>query len=181
MPGSSGNLAHVQSNSAQRSLSTQSGYSSGLVQRHHQRGSRTTEPLSFPSPQLRSNLICRFIDRHNREGTPMKTKFGLPLAIVIGFVLGAVAIKDVHAQTKAPLYVVTEIDVKDLDPYLKEYVPKAQALIKKSGGRFLAVGQNVSLIEGAPPKKRVALQVWDSKEPAAGFLNQSLSFRHVLL
>jgi len=94
----------------------------------------------------------------------MKAKFGLPLAIVIGFVLGAVAIKDVHAQTKAPLYVVTEIDVKDLDSYLKEYVPKAQALIKKSGGRFLAVGQNVTAIEGAPPKKRVALQVWDSME-----------------
>src|SRR6266513_5270992 len=105
-------------------LPTQSGYSSGLVQRHPQRGSGTTEPLSFPSPKLRSNLICRFINRHNREGTPMKTKFGLPLAIALGFVLGAVAIKDVHAQTKTPLYVVTEIDVKDLDSYLKEYAPK---------------------------------------------------------
>jgi len=94
----------------------------------------------------------------------MKTKFGFAVSDRIGFVLGAVAIKDVHAQTKAPLYVVTEIDVKDLDPYLKEYVPKAPALIKKSGGRFLAVGQNVTAIEGAPPKKRVALQVWDSME-----------------
>jgi uncharacterized protein (DUF1330 family) len=108
----------------------------------------------------------------------MKTKFGLPLAIVIGFVLGVVAINDVHAQTKAPLYVVTEIDVKDLDPYLKEYVPKAQALIKKSGGRFLAVGQNVTAIEGAPPKKRVALQVWDSMEAYKAYRN-SAEFKEV--
>jgi len=89
-----------------------------------------------------------------------------------------VAIKDVHAQTKAPLYVVTEIDVKDLDPYLKEYVPKAQALIKKSGGRFLAVGQNVTAIEGAPPKKRVALQVWDSMETYKAYRN-SAEFKEV--
>ena len=108
----------------------------------------------------------------------MKTKFGLPLAIAIGFVLGAVAIKDVHAQTKAPLYVVTEIDVKDLDSYLKEYAPKAQALIKKSGGRFLAVGQNVTAIEGAPPKKRVALQVWDSMETYKAYRN-SAEFKEV--
>ncbi len=108
----------------------------------------------------------------------MKTKFGLPLAIAIGFVLGAVAIKDVHAQTKAPLYVVTEIDVKDLDSYLKEYAPKAQALIKKSGGRFLAVGQNVTAIEGAPPKKRVALQVWDSMETYNAYRN-SAEFKEV--
>src|SRR2546426_12760089 len=101
----------------------------------------------------------------------MKTKLGLPLAIVIGFVLGAVAIKDVHAQTKAPLYVVTEIDVKDPDPYLKEDVPKAQALIKKSGGRVVAGGQNVTAIEGAPPKKRVALQVWDSMETSKAYRN----------
>jgi len=108
----------------------------------------------------------------------MKTKFGLPLAIALGFVLGAVAIKDVHAQTKTPLYVVTEIDVKDLDSYLKEYAPKAQALIKKSGGRFLAVGQNVTAIEGAPPKKRVALQVWDSMEKYKAYRN-SAEFKEV--
>ena len=108
----------------------------------------------------------------------MKTKFGLPLAIALGFVLGAVAIKDVHAQTKTPLYVVTEIDVKDLDSYLKEYAPKAQALIKKSGGRFLAVGQNVTAIEGAPPKKRVALQVWDSMETYKAYRN-SAEFKEV--
>jgi uncharacterized protein (DUF1330 family) len=108
----------------------------------------------------------------------MKTKFALPLALVVAFLLGAVAMKDSHAQAKPPVYVVTEIDVKNLDAYLKEYAPKAQALIKKSGGKFLAVGQNVKSVEGAPPKKRVALQVWESMEAYEAY-RSSAEFKEV--
>jgi uncharacterized protein (DUF1330 family) len=61
---------------------------------------------------------------------------------------------------------------------LKDYAPKAQALIKKSGGRFLAAGQNVTAIEGAPPKKRVVLQVWDSMETFKAYRN-SAEFKEV--
>ena len=42
--------------------------------------------------------------------------------------------------------------------------PKAQALIKESGGRVLAAGQNVTSLERDPPKTRVAVQVWDSMD-----------------
>ena len=108
----------------------------------------------------------------------MKTKFALPFAIVIGFVLGALAIKDVYAQAKPLIYAITEIDVKNLDAYTKEYAPKAQALIKKSGGRFLAVGQNVTAFEGAPPKKRVAVQVWDNMETYQAY-RKSAEFKEV--
>ena len=94
----------------------------------------------------------------------MKPYYKLALAIVacLGFSLAVV--KDLYAQAKAPLYVVTEIDVKNLDAYVKEYAPKAQALIKKSGGRLIAVGQNVTSIEGRKPTPRVAIQIWDSME-----------------
>jgi uncharacterized protein (DUF1330 family) len=54
--------------------------------------------------------------------------------------------------------------VKDVDAYTKEYAPKAQALIKKMGGKILAAGQKVTSIEGEPPKPRVAVQVWESME-----------------
>jgi uncharacterized protein (DUF1330 family) len=40
----------------------------------------------------------------------------------------------------------------------------SQALIKESGGRVLAAGQNVTSLEGEPPKKRVVMQVWDSMD-----------------
>ena len=103
----------------------------------------------------------------------MKTKYAVPLAVIVGFGLGAVAIEGLHAQAKPPVYTITEVDVTNLDAYLKEYAPKAQALIKKSGGRFLAAGQNVTALEGAPPKKRVAIQVWDSIEKIQAWRNST--------
>jgi uncharacterized protein (DUF1330 family) len=54
--------------------------------------------------------------------------------------------------------------VKDVDAYTKDYAPKAQALIKSMGGRFLAAGQKVTSLEGDPPKTRVAVQVWPSMD-----------------
>jgi|SRR3977135_997805 uncharacterized protein (DUF1330 family) len=103
----------------------------------------------------------------------MKTKYAVQLAVIVGFGLGAVAIEGLHAQAKPPVYTITEVDVTNLDAYLKEYAPKAQALIKKSGGRFLAAGQNVTALEGAPPKKRVAIQVWDSIEKIQAWRNST--------
>ena len=94
----------------------------------------------------------------------MKTQYMVTLAVVAGFGLGAVAVQGIHAQAKPPVYYIAEIEVTNLDAYTKEYAPKAQALIKASGGRLLAAGQKVTAIEGAPPKPRVAVQVWDSLE-----------------
>jgi uncharacterized protein (DUF1330 family) len=52
----------------------------------------------------------------------------------------------------------------NLDAYTKEYAPKAAAIIKAHGGRLLAVGQNVTALDGTPPAKRVAIQQWESLE-----------------
>jgi hypothetical protein len=41
-------------------------------------------------------------------------------------------------------------------------------VLEKPGRRLLAAGQNVTSIEGAPPTKRVAIQVWDSMEKDPG-------------
>ena len=96
----------------------------------------------------------------------MKSKYAVPLAAVIGIGLGAITVQGLHAQAKAksPVYVVAEIDVTNLDGYLKEYAPKAQALIDKSGGKRLAASQNVTSFEGQPPAKRVAIQLWESND-----------------
>ena len=94
----------------------------------------------------------------------MRTRYAVALAVVVGFGLGAVAVQGLNAQAKPPVYYIAEIEVTNLDAYTKEYAPKAQALIKASGGRLLAAGQKVTAIEGAPPKPRVAVQVWDSME-----------------
>jgi uncharacterized protein (DUF1330 family) len=103
----------------------------------------------------------------------MKTQYTAALAIIAGFGLGAVAVESLHAQAKPPIYYIAEIEVTNLDAYKKEYAPKAQALIKKHGGRFLAAGEKVTAIEGQPPKTRVALQVWDSMEKIQAWRNSA--------
>jgi len=84
--------------------------------------------------------------------------------MLAGVALGALGVQGLHAQAKPPLYVVSEIDVSNLDAYLKEYVPVAQAALKAGGGRILAAGQNITPIEGTPPKSRVAISQWESIE-----------------
>ncbi len=103
----------------------------------------------------------------------MKTRYTLALAIIAGFGLGAAAVEGLHAQARPPVYYIAEIEVTNLDAYRKEYAPKAQALIKKHGGRFLAAGEKVTAIEGQPPKTRVALQVWDSMEKIQAWRNSA--------
>ena len=101
----------------------------------------------------------------------MKTKYTVALAVVAGFGLGAVAVESLHAQAKPPVYYIAEIDVTNQEGYVKEYVPKVQATIKASGGRILAAGGKVTPIEGAPPKPRVVVQMWDSVEKIQAWRN----------
>ena len=103
----------------------------------------------------------------------MKTRYAVVLAVAAGFGLGAVAVQGLHAQAKPPIYNVTEVDVTNLDAYTKEYVPKVQGLIKASGGRILAAGQKVTVLDGEPPKPRVAISVWDSMEKLQAYRNSA--------
>ena len=107
----------------------------------------------------------------------MKTCYTVALAMLAGAAIGATADNGLHAQAKAPVYVVTEIDVTNPDAYGKEYAPKAQALIKASGGRFVALGGvagasagKVTAFEGEAPK-RVTVQVWDNIEQYQAYRN----------
>jgi uncharacterized protein (DUF1330 family) len=99
------------------------------------------------------------------------TRSLIALAILAGFGLGAVTVHVLHAQAKPPVYYFAEIDITNMDGYVKEYAPLAQASIKNSGGRLLAAGSKTTTFEGAPPKSRVAIQVWDSVESIHAWRN----------
>ena len=62
----------------------------------------------------------------------MKSNYKIAAAVIASFVLGVAAVNVLHAQAKLPAYVVAEIDVKDQDGYTKDFLPKAQANIKKA-------------------------------------------------
>ena len=100
----------------------------------------------------------------------MRTSHRNAMILLAGVALGGLAVQGLHAQAKPPVYYVSEIDVRDPDTYAKEYAPKAQAIIKAAGGRFVAVGGvggnlagTLTAFDGDAPK-RVTVQVWDSLE-----------------
>ena len=100
----------------------------------------------------------------------MNTRSTVALSMLAGVAIGAVAVQGLHAQAKPPVYYVAEIDVTNPDAYAKEFAPKAQAIIKAAGGRFVAIGGTAGTgaakltgFDGEPPKRAV-VQVWDSME-----------------
>jgi uncharacterized protein (DUF1330 family) len=108
----------------------------------------------------------------------MKTQFTVAFAMLAGFGLGAVAVQGLQAQSKPPVYQITEIEPGNLDNYVKDYVPRAQAVIKAAGGRLLA-GGNATTVEGAPPRPRVTLTAWDSMEKFQAYRN-SKAFQELM-
>ena len=100
----------------------------------------------------------------------MRALFRVTLPMLAGIALGAAGVHSSHAQTKPPVYVIAEVDVSDNAGFVKEYLPKAQASIKASGGRFLVAGQKITALEGTPPK-RVIITAWESIEKIDGWFN----------
>jgi uncharacterized protein (DUF1330 family) len=94
----------------------------------------------------------------------MNTRSTATLALLAGAAIGAVAVQGPHAQTKPPVYVVTETDISDLDAFQKEYLPVVQPTIKVAGGRRVAAGQNIVVFDGPSPGTRVAINEFDSLE-----------------
>ncbi len=103
----------------------------------------------------------------------MKTHYAVGLGMLVGLAFGAITVQGLHATTKPRVYHIAEIDVTDHDGYLKEYALKAQASIKAQGGRIVAAGEKVTPIEGAPPKGRVAIVVWDSLDQLKAWVNSA--------
>jgi uncharacterized protein (DUF1330 family) len=109
----------------------------------------------------------------------MKTRYSVTLAMLAGFGLGAIAVQGLNAQAAPPVYQVVEIEPSDMETYLKDYVPKAQAAIKSAGGKFLAAGGKTTTIEGEPPKPRIVIQQWDSVEKIKAY-RDSAAFKELL-
>jgi uncharacterized protein (DUF1330 family) len=114
------------------------------------------------APQLDDVLTSR--------AGPVRTETTSVTISLPGAALGAAAIQGLHAQAKPPVYTVSEIQITNLDAYLKEYAPIAQASIRAAGGKILAGGPGTSL-EGAAPATRVTIQMWNSLEQAKAWRN----------
>jgi uncharacterized protein (DUF1330 family) len=106
----------------------------------------------------------------------MRTEYKLTIAMLASAVVGGLAVHELHAQAKPPVYFIGEIEVTNPDGYANEYLPKARALIKAHGGRLVAAGgaagagPKVVAIDGEPPK-RVVIYMYDSIEAVHAWRN----------
>jgi uncharacterized protein (DUF1330 family) len=103
----------------------------------------------------------------------MKTHYTVALSVVAGVAIGAAAVQALHAQATPPAYVVAEIDVTNVDPYDKEYVPPAAKAITDGGGRYIVRGGETAAYYGEPPKSRIAIMAFESMEKARAAFNSS--------
>lgn len=98
----------------------------------------------------------------------MRKQYAAASAMLAGVGLGGAAMQGLHAQAKPPVYVVTEIAIRNIPGYVNEYAPRVQASIRKAGGKILAASLHVTQLEGPAPT-RVVIQVWDSPEQIAAW------------
>ena len=96
----------------------------------------------------------------------MKTRCTVALSILAGIAVGAAAVQALHAQAKPPAYVIAEIDVMNLAPFDKEYVPPAAKAVTDGGGKYIVRGGATASFYGEPPKPRLAVMVFESMEKA---------------
>ena len=99
----------------------------------------------------------------------MKTHYTVCLAMLVGFGLGGLAVKVLHAQARPPAYTIAEVEVTDPAGYQK-YMEGTTPAVPAAGGRFIVRGGKTFVVNGAPPK-RIAVIQWDSYEKALAFHN----------
>ena len=90
--------------------------------------------------------------------TEMKSALKITATIVCGVLIGGGAVQLLHAQSKPPAFVVSEIAVRDQKGYDENFLKATQKDIANHGGKYLAGGFNktVSLV-GNPPSNRVVI------------------------
>ena len=116
---------------------------------------------------------------NNGRTTQMKTYLTVSAAMLVGIAVGSFAVQGLNAQGKAPVYLISEIDVTNPEAYGKEFAPKAQATVKASNAKFVVIGgaagagaKSINAIEGTPPK-RITIQQWESMEALNKWYNSA--------
>jgi uncharacterized protein (DUF1330 family) len=102
----------------------------------------------------------------------VKIHYALPLAVAIGLLFGAAAIRGLHARTTTPpVYVVVEIDeIIDANGFetLRQTADATTIEVQSEDGRYFARTENVIALDGSAPKF-FALIAFDNMTKAKTF------------
>jgi uncharacterized protein (DUF1330 family) len=101
----------------------------------------------------------------------MKRFLAPVLTLLAGVAIGAVVVQGLHAQARMPGFYIAEINVKNQDAYMKEFVPAAVKALQDAGGRFVVRGGNIVVTQGAPPAARIVVLQFASIDKAQNWWN----------
>jgi uncharacterized protein (DUF1330 family) len=106
----------------------------------------------------------------------MKINRTLAMTLAFGTTLGAAATQVLHAQAKPPIYVMVEFDeITDPAGYAAvggRSTEAAAAVLRATGGRYLARTDNITGLDGTAPKRSIII-AFDSKEKAQSWYNSA--------
>jgi uncharacterized protein (DUF1330 family) len=95
------------------------------------------------------------------------------LTLLAGIAIGAVVVQGLHAQARMPGFYIAEINVKNQDAYMKEFVPAAVQALHDAGGKFVVRGGNIVVTQGAPPAARIVVLQFASIDKAQNWWNSA--------
>jgi uncharacterized protein (DUF1330 family) len=97
----------------------------------------------------------------------MKMAYRVAVALVAGACIGGAIIEALHAQAKAPAYVVVAIrKINDADGFKSGVVEKTSPdTLKAAGGHYVVRTQNITSLDGLPPQRFILIE-FDSAEKA---------------
>ena len=102
----------------------------------------------------------------------MKEKYKLALTLLAGAALGVATIFEIHAQTNPLAYVVVDIaEMTDAQLY-RSLIPKALDAISAFKGHYVMRGENITGLDGTPPKRFVVI-AFDSVATAKAWSNSA--------
>ena|SRR5471030_1718510 len=100
----------------------------------------------------------------------MKLPYVISISILAGGLTGAATVQTIHAQAKAPAYVVSEVEISDPASY-KIYGERQGKLIASFGGRFVARGGNTEALAGQPPTPKATIFTFESMDKLRAWHN----------
>ena len=89
----------------------------------------------------------------------MRSNYRMPLAMLGGIALGGSLIHGLHAQTKAPAYVVVAIQkINNADVFKAGVIDKATPeSLPAAGGKYVIRTQSVTALDGTPPQRFILI------------------------
>jgi len=95
------------------------------------------------------------------------------LAVLVGAGIGAVSIHALHAQAKAPAYLITEITVKNEDGYTRQFLPARAKAIQDAGGKYIVRTGDSVAVAGQAPAQRILIVQFDDMDKLSAFVDSS--------